>query len=170
MNPITTGSDNLKFIQLCLQNDVEFLVVGGAAVLHYGCRRREDGVPEIDLMIERSSVNARRVMRALDQAGITIYFPSKNLEKPKQRISIKTNANLDILTPWKDLSYSDLRDRSEPGMIGSEPGMIGSREVRIVSREDLISLKEYAVSRIEAEAAKHRKDLECLKAGSLPST
>jgi hypothetical protein len=45
--PIVTGVDNTKFVELFIKNNVEFIVVGGAAVLHYGCRA--DGVSEIDL-------------------------------------------------------------------------------------------------------------------------
>ena len=56
MNSIITGTDNARFVKLCIQENVEFLVVGGAAVLHYGCRRHEDGLAEIDLLIEPSRV------------------------------------------------------------------------------------------------------------------
>ena len=161
MKSIITGTDNAKFVELCIQNNVEFLLVGGAAVLHYGCRRTEEGLAEIDLLIEPSTVNAGRMMTVLNQvlepAGLIPEFTSERLQEPKVRLALKNqrhNYNLDILTPWVGLSYSDLRG-------GSEVGMLNSVEVRIVSRKDLISLKEYAIEH-EPVADKHRRDLECL--------
>lgn len=154
--PIMTGVDNVKFVELFIKNNVEFMLVGGAAVLHYGCRA--DGVSEIDLMIEPEPANSDRVMRALTQAGVTPSFTSKDLQRPKVQLPIKRNDYyLDILTPWNEISYADLRERSELGMIGRT-------EVRVVSRDDLIKLKEFVVQHLESEAGKHRKDLQCLTA------
>lgn len=163
MNTIITGIDNARFVEFCLQSNVEFLLVGGAAVLHYGCRRSNDGLAEIDLLIEPTSVNADRMMAVLNQvlkeAALIPHFTSEHLQQPKVQLPLKNqrhNYNLDILTPWVQLSYSGLRSRSEVGMLNSI-------EVRIVSREDLIILKEYAINHHESEAAKHRSDLECLR-------
>src|SRR6266508_4490090 len=105
--PIMTGANNVKFVEFFVKNNVEFMLVGGAAVLHYGCR--DDGVSEIDLMIEPEPANSDRVMRALDQAGVTPLFTSRDLQRPKMQLPIKRHDYyLDILTPWKELSYSEL--------------------------------------------------------------
>ena len=164
MRTIITGTDNAKFVGLCIQNNVEFLLVGGAAVLHYGCRWTQDGLAEIDLLIEPSSENAEKLMtvlnRVLQQAGLIPEFTSERLQQPKIQLPLKNprhNYNLDILTPWLQLSYSDLRSRSEIGILNST-------EVRIVSLEDLITMKEYAIDHLGSEAIKHRNDLECLHA------
>ena len=101
------------------------------------------------------------MMTVLDQvlreANLIPDFTSERLQQPKVQLSLKSprhNYNLDILTPWVQLSYSYLRGRSEVGMLNSI-------EVKVVSREDLISLKQYAIDH-EPEADKHRRDLECL--------
>ena len=153
---IVTGLDNAKFVKLCTQNGVDFLLVGGAAVLHYGCR--EDGVTETDIMVNRMPENADRIMNVLTQAGVRVDFTSRDLQRPKVQLPIKRyDYFLDLLTPWLELSYSDLRGRAEAGLLNST-------EVQVVSKEDLIKMKEYAVDQLESEADKHRKDIRCLKA------
>ena len=98
--------------------------------------------------------------QVLRQAGLVLRFTSGHLQQPKVQLPLKNqrhNYNLDILTPWEGLSYSNLRGRSEGGRLNSD-------DVRIVSREDLIVLKEYAIKQ-EPQADQHRRDdLECLLA------
>ena len=60
---IVTGKNNIKFVGLCLQNQVDFLLIGGAAAFHYGCRA--DGISETDIVIEPSAENSERVMSVL---------------------------------------------------------------------------------------------------------
>jgi len=98
--------------------------------------------------------------QVLNEAGLISHFTSERLQQPKVQLPLKNqrhNYNLDILTPWVQLSYADIRSRSEVGILNST-------EVRIVSREDLITMKEYAINHHESEAARHRSDLECLHA------
>jgi hypothetical protein len=107
-------------------------------------------------MIEPELASSDRIMRALTQAGVAPFFTSKDLQRPKVQLPIKRHDYyLDILTPWKDLSYAGLRERSELGVIGRS-------EVRVVSKADLVKLKELVVQHLESEAGKHRKDLQWL--------
>ena len=111
------------------RHGVEFLLVGGAAVLHYGCR--EDGVSEIDLMVEPSPENSERIMKVLTQAGVTPSFTSRDLQKHKVQLQIKRcEYFLDLLTPWKELSYSDLSSCSEGGLINSTKVRVVSSRLR----------------------------------------
>jgi|KBSMisStandDraft_5_1062788.scaffolds.fasta_scaffold191854_3 hypothetical protein len=152
---IVTGKNNIKFVGLCLQNQVDFLLIGGAAAFHYGCRA--DGISEIDLLIEPSAENSERVMSVLKDAGVGVDFKSTDLQRSKVQVPIKNyEYNLDILTPMKEFAYSDLRCRSEFGTLGSY-------KVRIISRDDLIRLKEYVIQHMESETDKHRQDVICLK-------
>lgn len=151
---ILTQTNNANFVRLCIESGVEFLLVGGAAVCHYG--GRGDGISEIDLLINCTSENAQKLMGVLDKAGIKPNFTFKNLEAPNVQLPVKTpDYFLDLLTPWKELSYSDLSSRAETCSINN-------MEVPVVCREDLIKLKEYAVSKLQSEVDKHRKDLACL--------
>jgi hypothetical protein len=172
MERIVTGIDNDKFVQLCVKSQIDFLLIGGAAVLHHGCRHADDGAAEIDLLVETSSANAERLMRVIKQVlggvGLTPEFTEKELQLPNKQLQLKSlrhNYNLDILTAQKEWSYSDLQSRSELGMLCST-------KVRVVSKADLIWLKEWTVKHLESEGAKlqkdfekHRNDLLCLKNG-----
>ena len=109
MNRIITGSGNEKFVQLCIQNQVEFLLIGGAAACHYGCRRAEEGVAEIDLLIEPSPLNADKLMAVLTpflkQAGLTPNFTIEQVCRFNVQLPVKStrhDCNLDILTPQKE--------------------------------------------------------------------
>jgi hypothetical protein len=123
---------------------------------------RMKGTSEIDLMIDRSQENAKRMMTVLNQvlaqAGLNPDFTAEDLELPKKRCRLKDPRhlyNLDILTPWEELSYRGLRDRSEVGILNGI-------KVSIVSLDDLITLKEYTIIH-EPETYKHHKDLMALK-------
>ena len=176
MTLITTGQENLKFVKLCFANQVEFLLMGGAAVSFYGCREA-DGFDDIDLMPGPSRENSERLMSALKQADVRINnFTVDELQQPNKRITLKPpsyNYNLDILTPRAEWSYADFQDRSEITMLVSV-------EMRVLSKADLIITKEWVVKFLESEAAKapakaemlqvqaekHRRDLICLRSES----
>ena len=141
MKRIVTRRDNANFVQLCMKNQIDFLLVGGAAVLHHGCRRADDGVAEIDLLVETSPANAKQLMRLIEQAlagtGLTPEFTEKDLHIPSKQLQLKSsrhNYNLDILTAQKEWSYSDFKSRSELAMLCNT-------EVRVVGKADLIWLK-----------------------------
>ena len=123
MNRIVTGRDNASFVQLCIENQIDFLLIGGAAVLHHGCRRA-DGVAEIDLLVETSPANAEQLMHVIEQVlagtGLKSEFTEKELQLFGKQLQLKSsrhNHNLDILTAQKEWSYSDLKNRSEPAML-----------------------------------------------------
>jgi len=170
MKRIVTGRDNERFVQLCIQNHIDFLLIGGAAVLHHGCRCADDGVAEIDLLVETSPANAEKLMRVIEQvlpgAGLLPEFTDRELQLPNRQLPLKSSRhtyNLDILTPRKEWSYSDIRSRSELAMLCTT-------EVRVVCKADLIWLKEWTVKHLESEGEKlrkalekHRDDLLCLK-------
>jgi len=112
MKRIVTGGDNESFVQLCIKNQVTFLLIGGAAVFHHGCRGTDDGVAEIDLLVETSPVNAEKLMRVIRQVlvgtGLTPEFTEKELQLPNRQLPLKSsrhNYNLDILTARKEWAY-----------------------------------------------------------------
>ena len=160
MKTIVTGRDNESFVQLCIKEQIDFLLIGGAAVLHHGCRCADDGVAEIDLLVGTSPANAEKLMRVINQvlagAGLTPEFTDKELQLPNRHLPLKSSRhtyNLDILTARKEWSYSDIRSRSELAMLCKT-------EVRVVCKADLIWLKDWAVRYLESEGEKLRKDLE----------
>ena len=172
MRKIDTSKDNIRFVKICLDNGVDFLLMGGAAVCFYGCRKGE-GLTDLDLMPGTSPENVARLMTALRQAGVsTNKFTVEDLQKPKQWVCLKPpsyNYDLDILMPWAEWPYAAFRGRSETARVGPA-------EVRVLSKCDLIITKECAINDLEsdavtcphkagmfkAQAEKHRKDLICL--------
>src|SRR5438094_580325 len=110
MIPVITGGENERFVRLCIQNNVDLLLIGGAAVAHYGCREGT-GIAEIDLMVDPSPLNADRLMAVLtpllDEADLTAQFTAEQLQRHKMRLPLKDRRqsyNLDILTPWEEWS------------------------------------------------------------------
>ncbi len=171
MVSVSTGEKNLKFIKLCIDKQVEFLLIGGVAVRCYGCREG-DNFDEIDILIDRSRENAEGLMTALREAGVTPKFNVEEAQRPRHQLPLKypgLGYNLDILTPWEERSYTDFKDRSEVLMLGPF-------QVLVVSKPDLITMKEDVVGFLDSEAEKfpekaemlrsqaekHRKDLRCL--------
>ncbi len=173
MKKINTSKDNIRFVNICLDNGVDFLVMGGTAVFFYGCRKGK-GLNDLDLMPSTSPENAARLMTALKQAGVsTNKFTVEELQQPKQRVCLKPpnyNYDVDILMPWAEWLYAEFRGRSEIARIGPAA-------VRVLSKCDLIITKECAVNDLEsdavmcpdkagmlkAKAEKHREDLTCLR-------
>jgi len=88
MLPITTGVDNLRFIRLCLDGQLDFLMIGGAAVRFYGCRD-EEGLSEIDILIDHSGENANKLMCILSRAHITPKFTVDDAQRPQKQLPLK---------------------------------------------------------------------------------
>jgi len=55
-----------EFLILCLKHKVKFLIIGGYAVVHYS-RPRYTG--DLDIWVERSQENAKRLVEALKDFG-----------------------------------------------------------------------------------------------------
>ena len=66
MANIKLAADFSDFLKLCLRNEVRFMVIGGYAVIHHS-RPRYTG--DLDLWIDPSANNARRVVTVLQEFG-----------------------------------------------------------------------------------------------------
>ena len=66
MARIKLAADFKDFLKLCLNNKVEFLVVGGYAVVHYS-RPRYTG--DLDIWVASDSANASRIVATLREFG-----------------------------------------------------------------------------------------------------
>jgi hypothetical protein len=155
MAAIVTGEGNLKFLAHCIDNHVEFLLIGGAAVRFYGCREGEK-FDEIDLLISRAPENAERLIAALKEADVPVNFTVELPQRPNVLFKVKKHShgyNLDLLTLWEKYSYSDFRNRSEVTTLGD-------LQVQVVGKADLITMKRDIVTYYETEAEKNRKDMK----------
>lgn len=68
MARIKLAADFKDFLSLCLSHEVLFLVIGGYAVVHYS-RPRYTG--DLDLWLDASEDNARRVVEVLRKFGLS---------------------------------------------------------------------------------------------------
>src|SRR5688572_5813694 len=64
--------DFRDFLSLCLAHEDRFMITGGLAVIHYGHPRL---TLDMDIWIERSLTNGRRIIRVLKDVG----FPSPDV-------------------------------------------------------------------------------------------
>ncbi len=128
--------NRLQAVFRCLNsNDVRYVVIGGiAAVLH--------GVPratfDLDILIEASEPNARRLLDALQQAGLgtaglidpeSLLANEITVFKDRVRIDVQTSTpGLDFETAWNGREIMDHEGQPFP----------------VLSREDLITAKRAA--------------------------
>lgn len=66
MPRIQLAADFKDFLKLCLHHKVEFMIVGGYAVVHYS-RPRYTG--DLDLWVSSSQKNAERIIKVLREFG-----------------------------------------------------------------------------------------------------
>lgn len=128
------NSDFDALLSRLAQYRVKYLIVGGYAVIHY-CEPRY--TKDIDIFVEASVANARRLRAALeDFAGPLPELSDEDLCDPKRVIMMgRPPTRIDILksidgvrfqTAWKN------RVRVK----------IGDRTVNLISRRDLIRNKQ----------------------------
>ena len=149
--------DNQQFLDTSIKNRVDFIVIGSVAVAYYRCRELDE-INDLDLLINPTKENGKKVISTLSEMHINVDCQSSELEKPWKQISVKCIfCEVDILTPKKNQDYESMKN-------GSNITYIGNSEVHIVSLEDLIKIKEETLKETSNEAEKHKKDLSCLKA------
>ncbi|MGH9491897.1 MAG: DUF6036 family nucleotidyltransferase [Terriglobales bacterium] len=128
------------------RNEVRYLVLGGIAVALHGVPR---ATFDVNLLIEASIENARRLLAALGDAG----FGTAALVKPEEVVATE-------ITRFKDRIPIDVITRA-PGLLFSEAWEhrqvmhFEGQDFYVVSREDLIRSKG---------AAGRPRDLEDLRA------
>ena len=128
--------DRLQTVFRCLHaHDVKYIVIGGiAAALH--------GVPratfDLDVLIEATTENARRLLEALLEAGVgtaSLTTPEDLLE---HEITVfKDVVRIDVQTSTPGLAFADAWARK---MTMTHSG----QEFHVACREDLIASKRAA--------------------------
>lgn len=126
--------DLRAFIELLNARGVEYLVVGGHAVAFHGYPRFTG---DIDLLVQRSEDNARRIAAVLDDFGFgadsaleeALVQPDKILQlgRPPNRI--------DLLTSVSGVDYADAAERAITARLDG-------LEVRFPSLETLLRNKK----------------------------
>ncbi|MCW0235423.1 MAG: nucleotidyltransferase [Ferrovibrio sp.] len=155
---------NGELIQRLTEYKVDFILIGGLAVQHYGCRTEVD---DLDLMTDNEAGNAIKLLHALTSLGMNVPYSAVELSKPNKKIQLKGTHYADIITPPEEINYADIKTRSHLVRVND-------KVIPIVSLMDLITLKQIAISRIqkdihdlENDISKHQTDLDCLKKARL---
>lgn len=125
------------FIKLCLECDVEFLLIGGAAVNFYGYKRHS---ADIDFWVKPNRENFQKIKNVFQELGYSITEFPKSVMEGKENISVKVSPNQEIeiisrFNPNKtfDQAYLDASEMLISGMT--------VKKMKVISLNDLISAK-----------------------------
>lgn len=104
--------DFREFIECANSNDVRFLVVGGYAVALHGHPRY---TKDLDIWIERTPENARRLLAALSDFGFgSLGLSEDDFLEPEQIIQLgNPPLRIDLLTDISGVTFEDCYPRRQ---------------------------------------------------------
>ncbi len=120
METVQLPPHSKEFLRLLTSHNVEYLLVGGYAVAYHGFPR---ATIDIDIWIERSEANAKRVMRMLTEFGFEDAGMDERwlLEDGKViRMGMPPN-RIEILTGISGVEFSDCKSRGISTAIDGVP-------------------------------------------------
>ena len=129
MNP-----DYEEFLKCLNDHKVRYLVVGAHAVSYY---TRPRFTKDLDILIEPSLQNARRILQALKDFGfISLKISLKDLSDPKSIIQLGVAPNrVDLIGSIEGVSFKAAWKKRVSGIYGKE-------DVAYLSLKDLVRTKE----------------------------
>lgn len=114
------------------KHQVDFMIIGGFAVVYHGHVRNTQ---DLDIFIRPTEPNARKAVAALESVGFGCPELSPRVFMSDNGISLgEPPVQLDILSHLPGLSFEEAWIRRESGSFGRET-------VHFISREDLIKNK-----------------------------
>ena len=124
------------------QHEVKYLVIGGIASVLYGVPR---ATFDLDIFIEATTDNARRLLEALLNAGLATASLTSMEELLANEITIfKDRVRIDVQTSTPGLSFQEAwKRRTTMNYQG--------QEFFVVSKQDLISSKRAAGRDVDLE-------------------
>ena len=154
---VTLTGDNSTLVRLLLKQRASFIVAGGTAVAHYGCRAAWPPADDMDLLVEPTQPNAQAIDAALYAAGI----PNASIDsamRNRRPLQVRFVAyRVDFVPLPEGADFGDLASRCQ--IARTQPD---DHEVRVLGVRDLIAMKRAAVASATATLDKHSRDLECL--------
>lgn len=158
------NSDWTDLLLLLNASRVKYLLVGGHAVSHYSNPRF---TADLDIWIERTPANAKRVWRALAEFGVPSHlFSLRDLTGVNKVIQIGVEPNrIDVLTGVAGLEFADAWERRVESTFGGLPTLYLSKEDLIRNKlasgrpQDLldVSMLEHAKPREDPVRKKRKK-------------
>ena len=133
-------SDWIELCELLSAEGVEFLVVGGQAVIAHGYPRL---TKDLDVWVRPSAENGRRVLAALARFGaVPEGFPPERFESPRTLLMIgREPFRVDILTSIEGVNF----DEAWPARVLVA---VEGTQLPVIGREELIRNKR-AVGRLQ---------------------
>ena len=143
------NSDFVDLLKLLEKHRVDYVVIGGYAVMEYSEPR---ATKDLDLLIDCSEENAEKIYDALKEFGASLKGIDKQFfaEREKFYKIGRPPSRIDIITSAEGASFADIRETREERQLGDVT-------VFFISLENLIKLKE------AAGRAQDLADLEKLK-------
>lgn len=127
------------------RHQVKYLVIGGIAVVLYGVPR---ATFDLDILIQASAGNARRLLDALDEAGLGTASLTSAEELVENEITVFQDlVRVDVQTSTPGLDFDaawEKRNEME----------YGGQSFYVVSLEDLISSKRAAGRDVDLQDAR----------------
>jgi hypothetical protein len=123
-----------KLLVSLVRAEVNFIVVGGVAVALNGFVRTTE---DVDILIERSEDNVRRLLGALQSfgEGHARELGFDDFEEAEGAVRLIEDFPLDMFTVMRGQTYQDLINRSHHSTIGDA-------NINFLGAEALIELKE----------------------------
>lgn len=138
--------DFKELLELFNAHGVEYLIVGGYALAAHGAPR---STGDLDLFVNPTPANARRVVAALEKFGIALEIAIEDFIKPEQVVQLGLPpVRIDLVTGIDAVSWTE-------AWAGRLPGEYGSVPTHYLGRREFVTNKR---------ASGRRKDLADLEA------
>jgi len=146
---VKVNKDFKEFIELLNKNNVNYLLVGGYAV---GYHSRPRYTEDIDIWIQPSLENAKKIIHVLNKFGFTgVSVSIEELIQPEKIIQLGLPPQrIDILTSIDGVNFNEAWERRIVDSFGDIP-------VFIISLKDLIKNKS------SSGRTKDLQDIEWIK-------
>jgi tRNA nucleotidyltransferase/poly(A) polymerase len=124
------------------KHDVKYVVIGGVAAVLYGVPRTTF---DLDILIEATPHNARRLLDALIDAGLGTAHLITAEELLAEEITVfKDRVRIDVQTSTPGLNFPDAWQRRVKMKFQQQ-------EFYVVDRQDLIASKRAAARKVDLE-------------------
>ncbi len=126
-----------RFIELCLEEKVKLLLVGGAAVNFYGYKRHS---ADIDFWIKPKDENFNKLLTVFQKLGYAIDSLPDKVKQGKQNISIKVSPEqeIEIITNFNpNKSFDEAYNEANEYKIGKR----SIKKMKVIHLNDLITSK-----------------------------
>lgn len=130
-------NESNRFVELCIEHKVKFLLVGGAAVNFYGYKRHS---ADIDFWIKPTKENFDKILIVLQKLGYGIQQLPKKVIEGKMNISIKISPEqeIEMITQFNpNKTFDDAYNEANEMKVSGN----SIKKMKVISLDDLITSK-----------------------------